>query len=548
MRRAKFLYLLVVAAAAQIQKPPPVPRKGSIEGIVSDAVSHEPLKKVQVVLNGPGFSLTAVTDAGGSFAFRELAAGQYWLSASKSGYNQGHSILSAEAASMIVLTADEQRKDVEVSLTPAGTISGRVVNEEGIPVRGCDVNAVELVIEQERRTLRGVAGGMVTKDRGEYRLTNLGPGRYYLFARCHVELPAPHPLLARGDLRTPHETYLPQFYGGGLDPSTSTKVALEAGVSLQDIDFRVSRVPAFTLRGSVSGSDPGALDAPVNIMLLPANRLMRNLTSSNATAESPGYKFQIQGVIPGSYLVFSFSHHESGTFTAERTVEVGASPPDPVELSLSKGSEVKGSVQFDCDDHPPLKNTQVFLAPLDAPSYVSQPRAIMDKDGAFTLTGAMPGRWRLTVSAEGYPKSVSFGGQSVSPYGFQIGLGAGGPLRITMGCKQAQVTVSVDDAPAGRQVFALLFPEDPAILGAGVERVGSSLGTGRIEFGALPPGRYRVFATDAPNPWPILERLDVLQALESKTVLIEVPEGGLASATLKLIPCEELMQVLEAVN
>lgn len=549
MPRALCIYLLAFGALAQIQQAPPTPPgKGSIEGIVSDAASHEPLKKAQVSLTGSiATPLTAVTDAGGRFAFRELAAGNYFLNALKSGYNVPQSILGIGVTHIvpgIVLGEDEQKKNVEISLMPGGTISGRVVNEEGAPVRGCAVAAIEPTYEQNRRGLRSVSGA-ATNDNGGYRLHNVAPGSYYVFAHCHAQLPVPHPLLARGDPRTPHETYLPQFYGGGLDPSTATKLTLAPGASLEGADFRLTRVPAFTLRGSITGSDPEALAGPVNILLFPANRLMRDLMPAGASTDPPGNKFQIQSVIPGSYLLFAYRMIDGNGLIGQRTVEVGAAPPDPLEISLTSGSELKGSVQFDCDDHPPLENAQLLLAPLDTVLYVQQRQTQIDNSGAFTLTGVMPGRSNLSVLGEGYVKSVTLGAQQVSPYGLQIGAGATGPLRIVMGCKLARLSVSVTGAPDGGQVSALIFPEDPDHFGRGQERVGSATGAAQIEFGGLPPGRYRVFATDIGNPWPLLQRPDVLKALESRTAVIEVPEGGHATTKVEVIAREELMRVLE---
>ena len=555
MPRAFCIYLLASTAMAQIQPAPPAAASsgaggtggtGSIEGIVSDATSHAPLRKVQVTLNGAiAVALNAVTDAGGRFAFRELAAGSYWLGAWKPGYNPPQAIFAAEAQSAGVVLGDgEQRKVIEIALLPGGAIGGRVVNEEGVPVRGCAVTAVQPAYEQNRRNLMGV-GGTATNDKGEYRIDNLAPGRYHVFAHCRVALPAAHPLLPRGDPRTPHETYLPQFYGGGLDPATATRLTVVAGASLENVDFRMTRVPAFTLRGSIAGGDAEALASVVNVMLLPANRLLRSLLLSSAAADSQSRKFQIQPVIPGSYLLLAFSMHEGRVFSAQRMVEVGAAPPDPLEIPLQSGADLKGSLQFDSDDHPPLENGQISLAPMDGPFFVPQPRAQLDKDGAFTLTGVLPGRWRLIVSVPGFAKSVSLAGQPVSPDGFQVGAGAAGPLRIVMGSKLADVHVEVAGAAPDRQVSAVIFPEDSDRLGAGLERAGSAMGTGRIEFGAMPPGRYRVFAIDSPNPWPILQRPDWLKALESRSAAIDVPEGGRVSTTVETIPRDELMRALE---
>src|ERR1017187_2570341 len=555
MPRAFCIYLLASTAMAQIQPAPPAAASsgaggtggtGSIEGIVSDATSHAPLRKVQVTLNGAiAVALNAVTDAGGRFAFRELAAGSYGLGAWKPGYSPPQAIFAAEAQSAGVVLGDgEQRKGIEIALLPGGAIGGRVVNEEGVPVRGCTVNAVQPAYEQNRRNLMGV-GGTATNDKGEYRIDNLAPGRYHVFAHCRVALPAAHPLLPRGDPRTPHETYLPQFCGGGLDPATATRLTVVAGDSLENVDFRMTRVPAFTLRGSIAGGDAEAVASVVNVMLLPANRLLRSLLLSSAAADSQSRKFQIQPVIPGSYLLLAFSMHEGRVFSAQRTVEVGAAPPDPLEIPLQSGADLKGSLQFDSDDHPPLENGQISLAPMDGPFFVPQPRAQLDKDGAFTLTGVLPGRWRLIVSVPGFAKSVSLAGQPVSPDGFQVGAGAAGPLRIVMGSKLADVHVEVAGAAPDRQVSAVIFPEDSDRLGAGLERAGSAMGTGRIEVGAMPPGRYRVFAIDSPNPWPILQRPDWLKALENRSAAIDVPEGGRVSTTVETIPRDELMRALE---
>jgi hypothetical protein len=274
---------------------------------------------------------------------------------------------------------------------------------------------------------------------------------------------------------------------------------------------------------------------------------MRSLMQMNAMADAASRTFQIQAVIPGSYLLTAFSNRGEHMFAAERPMEIGPAPPDPVQISLRSGVDLKGSVQFDSDDHPPLENGQISLASMDSPYFMRQLQAQVDKDGAFTLTGVMPGRWRLMANLPGYLKSASLAGQTVPPGGFQIAAGATGPLRITLGSKWADVQVEIENAPAGQQVSAVIFPEDSGRLGIGLERAGV-MGNGSVDFGPLAPGRYRMFATDSPNPWPILQRPDWLQALASRSAAIDVPEGGHVSTTVEMIPREELMHVLEENN
>lgn len=554
MLRIFCLCLWACIAMAQIRYTPPPPRPdsgpagtGSIEGIVSDSTSHAPVKKARVMLSGTA-GLTAVTGDDGRFVFRGLASGSYFLQATKTGYNLAEQAIFADQANNGVVLGDgEERKGVEIALAPGGAISGRVVDEEDVPIRGCNVTAVQPGYQQERRNPRnvGIAGSASTSEKGEYHIVNLAPNRYYLFVHCRVALPAAHPLLRRDDPRTPHETYLPRFYGGALDPATATRLTLVAGGTLESVDFRLTRVPAFVLHGSVTGGDVQMPTSSINVTIVPANRLLRGLMDSHVALNPQTHKFQIQPVIPGSYILYAYSMHEGRVFAAERALELRAAPPDPLEISLESGTEIKGSLQFDSDDRPPLENGQVSLIPVNGPFFLSQSQAQVDKDGTFKLTGVLPGRWRLQVNAPGFVKSASLGDQPVPPEGFQIAAVASGPLRITMGSKVAAVHVEVAGAAPDRQISAVIFPEDPERLGGGLERAVTVMGAGRIEFEGLAPGRYRVLAIDSPNPWTIVQRPDWLKALKGSGAAIDVPEGGSVSTTLETIPRAELMRALE---
>lgn len=532
-------------APASVPETPAPAGTGFIEGTVSDAATQAPLSKAQVTITGGiAAPLTAVTGPDGHFAFRELAEGSYWLGASKTGYNPPQSLFGPEPAAGVVLGNGEEKKGVEIALLPDGEISGRVADEEGVPIRGCTVTAVQPGYEQNQRTLVSTAGSTGTNDKGEYRVNNLAPGHYYLFARCYAELPAAHPLLPRGDPRTPHETYAPQFHGGGLDPGMASRLTVVAGSPLRDVDFRMIRGPSLTLRGRLTAGDPEALAGGLSLMLFPSNPLTRGLLMSGSGVSPQNQTFQIQAVMPGAYLLLAFSNHGGRVCAAQRQLEVGTAQPDAVQLSLECGAELKGSVQFDSADHPPIENFLVNLAPLDVPLFMPQPRAEADKEGAFTFASVHPGKYRLTVGLPGYVKSVSLGGQPVSPDGFPI-LGAAGPLRVVIGSKLAEVQVQFAGAAAGHQLSAVIFPDDASRLGTGQERSGTAMGVGQIEFGGMPPGRYRVFATDCPNPGMIAQRPDWLAALASHSALVDVPEGGRVTTTVETIPREELLRALE---
>ncbi|MFN7995209.1 MAG: carboxypeptidase-like regulatory domain-containing protein [Bryobacteraceae bacterium] len=534
------------SAPAQVLRgrPEMQPGKGVIQGTVVDGVTREPLKKAQVMLagmlSGPP---TAITDSAGHFLFRDLPAGGYWLTATKDGYHPPRSPADVDSNVQVTLTSDEEKRTIEIALAPSGSITGKVLDEDGLPVRGCSVMAVSPVWEQGKQTLRGVAGGNGTDDKGEYRIHNLARGRYYVFARCHIELAAAHPLLPRGDPRTPHDTYLPQFYGGGLDPTTATRLNVPPGTNLEGIDFEMHRTPAFTLRGAINSSDPELLAGHLSILLIPQHPLMRNLIDMGAGANPQERTFQIRSVIPGSYMLVAFTAENGRSSFARKAIEIGSAPPDPVVISLAPSSDLSGSVQFDSEEHQSPENAQIMLTPVEQTMYIPQPRGEIGKDGTFTITGVLPGRWRLTLNGFGYVKAMTLGGQQVSPHDFQIPSGGAGPLRITLGSKMGEVDVSISGSKPEGQISALLYPENVDQVGTGLERVAA--GTERLSFFGVAPGKYRLLVTDMPNPWPVLQRPDLLKSLESHTQAADVTEGGKLSVTAEIVSRDELKKELE---
>ncbi len=76
------LGILALAAMAWAAPPTPPPGKANLYGVVSDAVTGEPISGVLVTLNG----IETLTDAGGNYIFEDLDPGEYALQFSKEGY------------------------------------------------------------------------------------------------------------------------------------------------------------------------------------------------------------------------------------------------------------------------------------------------------------------------------------------------------------------------------------------------------------------------------------------------------------------------------
>jgi hypothetical protein len=259
LNRVTFVSLLWVSVTAQVQfspaQRPSVPPqeqagKASVEGSVLDAITREPVKKAYVMLNGR-VGLSAVTDASGHFAFRQLPAGQYTIQVRSEKYPQMQGLLDTGQQLAISLAADEQKKEIGLSLTPGASVRGHIVDEDGNPMQRCNVTVMQFRYMGTGQTLQQI-GSSQSDDKGEYRTSNLPRGKYYFQARCNQTVPLPHAFLRRTSTTdAPTLTYPPQFYPGAADLAGAAKVEAAPGVDTSGIDFRMVPARGLTVRGHV---------------------------------------------------------------------------------------------------------------------------------------------------------------------------------------------------------------------------------------------------------------------------------------------------------
>ena len=160
---------------------------GAVSGVVTDQATHRPIEGVNIQLGPPprgGARLgNQLTDERGRFVFVGVAAGTYFINATKAGYSEGHYGPGSMGAlgGNIVLADGEWFKDASIEVTKLGAIGGTVQDERGQPVVGAYVRVLMQVPMAGQSRL---AAGPVarTDDRGEYRIANLLPGKYLVVA------------------------------------------------------------------------------------------------------------------------------------------------------------------------------------------------------------------------------------------------------------------------------------------------------------------------------------------------------------------------------
>lgn len=200
------LSLLFLTIPAVSQQQPSQPPRGSIEGIVTRADNGQPVAGAQVTLTAlnplavailSGADPTAIlantapqtpppqippvnTDSEGKFFFKGLAAGAYRAIVAANGFvRQEYGQRAPNTQGTTITITDQVLKDLAIRLTPAGTVSGRILDEFGQPALGIPVQLLRPAYNVQGRNYQAM-GTATANDRGEYRLFGITPGRYYL--------------------------------------------------------------------------------------------------------------------------------------------------------------------------------------------------------------------------------------------------------------------------------------------------------------------------------------------------------------------------------
>src|SRR5205085_2356887 len=106
---------------------------------------------------------------------------------------------------------------VSVELTPGGTISGRVVDEDGDPISDCYVQIFAPPSRGPNQWV-GSLGQEQSNEQGAYRVYGIPAGKYHAMVNCGRPAFQPRPLLpADAPPQPPSMAYPPQFYPGASD-------------------------------------------------------------------------------------------------------------------------------------------------------------------------------------------------------------------------------------------------------------------------------------------------------------------------------------------
>jgi Carboxypeptidase regulatory-like domain len=185
-----------------------------------------------------------------------------------------------------------ETRDVTVVIGPGGTISGRVVDEEGAPLPAAAINATELQLVAPLDTQVITYRPVRPKADGAFEWASVSDSVLIRPSR-----------LAEG-------FWLKSIVRGDTDISDSP-LAITHGVAISNVTVVVGNRGA-TLTGAVSKD--GNVEGDYTVILFPEDKKPEVALGRLARAERPDHKgtYRITGIPPGTWLVAAIDFVEEG--------------------------------------------------------------------------------------------------------------------------------------------------------------------------------------------------------------------------------------------
>src|ERR1035438_1030965 len=526
MRWMGALLLLPLALAAQTKPDDSC----AISGQVSNAATGEPVRRASVSLRridpSPGtttiqVSQTVATDAAGQFAMAGIAPGKYRLTAERNGFiaTQYGSRGPGKAGTLLTLEAGQKSSDLAMRLTPHGVITGRVLDEEGDPVPGANVQVSRQIYAQGRKQMSRT-GAASSNDLGEYRVFGLAPGRYFVSADARQ-----NPMLPEAD-----DEYVTTWHPRTADAAAAAPIDVTPGAQLRNIDILLAKLHTVAVRGRVvgeAGAPGGAQGAPgtnFSVVLAARNAMGAGGNASRGTAVTAEGSFDFRRVTPGSYFLIAQVNAQGKNFAARTAIQVGGANIEGITLPLRGGVAVGGRVRVEGETTQSIASVQVLLRPAETGGLVfgPLPSQQVKPDGSFQMDDV--GADRYTISFSGVPegfyvKSVRSANVDVQADGLDVAGLSPAPLDVVLSPNAGQVTGTVLDPRTQKAALArmvVLVPQEKERRGReAFYRTTTSDLSGQFTCKSVVPGEYRAYVWEAEVEYGAWMDPEYMKPLES---------------------------------
>jgi len=521
----------------------------------------EPLKKVlvQVVAENQqaGGNYTASTDADGHFRIENVVPGRYRLFLERTGFVGVNERGLKSDTNVVTIRVGQNADGLLFRMLATAVVTGRITDEDGDPMSGVAVLAQK---KKPGKTARENVASGTTNDLGEYRLSGLFPGQYWIVAmpppdfrdyeRPHKKSPSGANSAdtqndsADANDAQPETRYLTTYYPGTYDAMQASSVALKAADEMP-VNFTLAPARTYRVRGIVTGATAGQKFS-VELFSKAGDSY-----HANADEIGPDGRFEVRGVGPGTYVLRATAGADTQLLTAHQDVTVVAGDVEGVKLVPQPSFAISGQLRVEGggDTTQYAVNLHQAESPDDAGFLISQDfgtNAPVDRLGNFTLKNVDPANYIVRVyGGNGQPfflKSVTLGGQDITT-GFTANAPAtinvlvstkGGTIEGTL--VESEKDVDHDQPLANATVVAV--PEEKYRKVPNRFLVGDTDQRGRFTLRGAAPGSYTLYA------WQDVEEgayrdPDFLKSQEANGTAVKVEEGSDQKVELKPSPVDE---------
>jgi protocatechuate 3,4-dioxygenase beta subunit len=540
--------------------PPPSPPQDlcTVEGQVFDASTGQPLRKATISMNGV-HSYGATTDAAGKFSVSGIEPGQYRVNATHTGFlnAQYNARRSDGPGTQLELARGQKMTGVDFRLTPHGVIAGRMLDEDGDPLQNVQIQLLRMTYARGRKQLQQYNGGN-SNDLGEYRISGIQPGKYYLCAiyRGRLNMIVMNGNISAGGGPTQQqEDYAATFYPGVTDVAAAVPMDMKPGQQLQGINLKLTKIHTVSVKGTVINTTaPPAVSEQlsgrggpvrinnVNLQLEPRNSL-NPPGMAQGTGVRPDGTFEFPSIAPGSYNLVAMTNSGNLRHATMLPIDVGNANVEGLTLTINPGVTVSGHIRVDGETTDPIPSFQVRLNPWAPGFNVGPPQpAKADASNNFSFDDVNPEHFEVNVSplpGTLYLKSIRAGNTDVLANGLDLTGGGGASLDVVIGVNAPQITGTVQNPTTQQPAIAVtvvLIPQEKERREASLYyRTANTDQNGNFTMARVNPGEYKVYA------WEDVENgawfdPDFLKPVESKGSPVSMREGSPVSVQVTMIP------------
>jgi protocatechuate 3,4-dioxygenase beta subunit len=408
------------------------PEKGVVAGKVLNSITGEPVRKAQVALMGkPGTTEggSTVTDAAGRFEFTGLGPGSYKVAAFREGYDSPSGPATSSKLPRVTLASGEEKRDFVIRLTPLGAITGRILDEDGDPIRQIEVQTMVYRYTAAGRQLIP-RGNAMSNDLGEYRIYDVPPGRYYLKAGSMGMMGGGSSSSNSGvndpdgkfELKgvSPGSYFLTAQSTVGGQPY-SAHFAIQVGTAdLEGIELHL--MPPMEIAGQIRIEGKTGDKLPMlNVVLENGGRMrMAGGTKEDGTFAFQGlepavYQVSVNG--PPELYLKAVRWPDRDVMQSGLDLTQGAAESRLVVVMSANGGQIDGVVSD--DQSAAVVEGTVALAPSGAASKPLFKFASTGASGHFHLQGIAPGSYKLFAWQEVDPNQVMYDPDFLKPFDAQ---------------------------------------------------------------------------------------------------------------------------------